>query len=90
MTRLVAPRKETAITVPVSGPATPFVAEFVGLTNRLPGNVRDGQVEVRGVRLPLVKSDTPANSIAERAPRCSMPRAWIDASAGWMHGTASQ
>ncbi|TME10569.1 MAG: ABC transporter ATP-binding protein, partial [Chloroflexi bacterium] len=42
-----------------SRPATPFVAEFVGLTNRLPGNVRDGQVEVRGVRLPLVKSDTP-------------------------------
>ncbi len=41
-----------------SRPATPFVAEFVGLTNRLPGNVKGGEVEVRGVRLPLVKPDT--------------------------------
>ena len=41
-----------------SRPATPFVAEFVGLTNRLEGNVRNGEVEVRGVRLPLVKPDT--------------------------------
>jgi len=42
-----------------SRPATPFVAEFVGLTNRMPGTVHGGQVEVRGARLPLVKSDTP-------------------------------
>ncbi|HET7467316.1 MAG TPA: ABC transporter ATP-binding protein [Candidatus Dormibacteraeota bacterium] len=41
-----------------SRPATPFVAEFVGLTNRLEGNVHNGEVEVRGVRLPLVKPDT--------------------------------
>jgi putative spermidine/putrescine transport system ATP-binding protein len=40
-----------------SRPATPFVAEFVGLTNRLPGVVRDGAVDVRGVRLPLVQPD---------------------------------
>ena len=40
-----------------SRPATPFVAEFVGLTNRLPGVVRDGEVEVRGIRLPLVHPD---------------------------------
>jgi putative spermidine/putrescine transport system ATP-binding protein len=39
-------------------PATPFVAEFVGLTNRLAGDVRGGEVEVRGVRLPLVQSDS--------------------------------
>ena len=42
-----------------SRPATPFVAEFVGLTNRLPGTVKDGEVDVRGARLPLVKPDTP-------------------------------
>jgi putative spermidine/putrescine transport system ATP-binding protein len=42
-----------------SRPATPFVAEFVGLTNRLPGTVKAGEVEVRGARLPLVKADTP-------------------------------
>jgi putative spermidine/putrescine transport system ATP-binding protein len=40
-----------------SRPATPFVAEFVGLTNRLAGVVRDGEVEVRGTRLPLVQPD---------------------------------
>jgi putative spermidine/putrescine transport system ATP-binding protein len=45
-----------------SRPATPFVAEFVGLTNRLPGTVKDGEVEVRGARLPLVKPDTPAGA----------------------------
>jgi putative spermidine/putrescine transport system ATP-binding protein len=42
-----------------SRPATPFVAEFVGLTNRLAGEVRGGIVEVRGVRLPLVRPDCP-------------------------------
>src|SRR2546422_103915 len=40
-----------------SRPATPFVAEFVGLTNRLAGGVRGGDVEVRGTRLPLVQPD---------------------------------
>src|SRR5438309_2285800 len=40
-----------------SRPATPFVAEFVGLTNRLPGVVRGGEVEVRGTRLPMVQPD---------------------------------
>ncbi len=41
-----------------SRPATPFVAEFVGLTNKLAGTVKGGEVEVRGARLPLVKPDT--------------------------------
>jgi len=40
-----------------SRPATPFVAEFVGLSNRLPGVVRRGSVEVRGALLPLVQPD---------------------------------
>ncbi|MGH7763556.1 MAG: ABC transporter ATP-binding protein [Candidatus Dormibacteraceae bacterium] len=38
-------------------PATPFVADFVGLTNRLAGTVRDRAVDVRGIRLPLVQPD---------------------------------
>jgi putative spermidine/putrescine transport system ATP-binding protein len=42
-----------------SRPATPFVAEFVGLTNRLAGVVKFGEVEVRGTNLPLVQPDAP-------------------------------
>ncbi|WP_019548992.1 ABC transporter ATP-binding protein [Streptomyces sulphureus] len=35
-------------------PATPFVAEFVGTMNRIPGTVRDGgEVEALGRRLPV-------------------------------------
>ena len=40
-----------------SRPATPFVAEFVGLSNRLVGEATgSGTVVVRGVTLPLVDS----------------------------------
>ncbi|MGI5352681.1 ABC transporter ATP-binding protein [Streptomyces sp. CA-250714] len=42
-------------------PATPFVAEFVGTMNRLPGVVRDGgTVEVLGRRLPVHGDCPPA------------------------------
>jgi putative spermidine/putrescine transport system ATP-binding protein len=40
-------------------PATPFVAEFVGLTNKLPATVRGGVADVLGVELPLVDPSTP-------------------------------
>ncbi|MEV5986279.1 ABC transporter ATP-binding protein [Streptomyces sp. NPDC052051] len=40
-------------------PATPFVAEFVGTMNRLPGRHTSGVVEVLGQRLP-VDGDAPA------------------------------
>ncbi|MBU2669144.1 ABC transporter ATP-binding protein [Actinoplanes bogorensis] len=40
-------------------PATPFVAEFVGLSNRLPGTVVGNEVEVLGTRLPML---SPASS----------------------------
>jgi putative spermidine/putrescine transport system ATP-binding protein len=39
-------------------PATTFVANFVGLSNRLPGRVSDGTVDVYGSRLPLVNPAT--------------------------------
>jgi putative spermidine/putrescine transport system ATP-binding protein len=41
-------------------PSTPFVAEFVGLTNRLAGEVRGSIVDVRGTELPLVQPNSPA------------------------------
>jgi putative spermidine/putrescine transport system ATP-binding protein len=41
-----------------SRPATPFVAEFVGLTNRLAGTVSGSTVTVRGCDLPLVDLTT--------------------------------
>src|SRR5207237_5615240 len=46
-------------TLVYSRPATPFVADFVGLTNRMSGTVRAGAVEVRGTSIPLVHPDTP-------------------------------
>jgi putative spermidine/putrescine transport system ATP-binding protein len=42
-----------------SRPATPFVAEFVGLSNRLAGTVSGATVTVRGRDLPLVDPSTP-------------------------------
>jgi putative spermidine/putrescine transport system ATP-binding protein len=35
-------------------PATPFVAEFVGLNNRLTATVQDGEAQLLGQRIPLV------------------------------------
>ncbi len=46
-----------------SRPATSFVAEFVGLSNRLTGEVRGGQVTVRGCTLPLVESGIPDGQV---------------------------
>jgi putative spermidine/putrescine transport system ATP-binding protein len=42
-----------------SRPGSPFVAEFVGLTNRLAGTVSGTTVTVRGRDLPLVDTSTP-------------------------------
>jgi putative spermidine/putrescine transport system ATP-binding protein len=44
-------------------PATAFVAEFVGLTNRLAGTVSGTVVTVRGRDLPLVETDTPPGPV---------------------------
>jgi putative spermidine/putrescine transport system ATP-binding protein len=46
-----------------SRPATSFVAEFVGLSNRLAGEVRGGEVTVRGITLPLVERDVPDGQV---------------------------
>jgi putative spermidine/putrescine transport system ATP-binding protein len=39
-------------------PTTRFVAEFVGLTNRIPGHAADGVVDVEGTRVPLLPGAT--------------------------------
>jgi putative spermidine/putrescine transport system ATP-binding protein len=44
-------------------PATSFVAEFVGLSNRLPGRVVDDTVEVLGTRLPRVDPSSVHNGV---------------------------
>ena len=46
-----------------SRPATPFVAEFVGLSNRLAGTVSGSTVTVRGRDLPLVDRSIPAGPV---------------------------
>ena len=46
-----------------SRPATAFVAEFVGLSNRLAGTVSGSTVTVRGRDLPLVDPSTPAGQV---------------------------
>jgi putative spermidine/putrescine transport system ATP-binding protein len=48
-------------------PATAFVADFVGQSNKLPGRVSDGAVEVLGARLPLIDpagARGPADAVA--------------------------
>src|SRR2546421_2119329 len=42
-----------------SRPATPFVAEFVGLTNRMRGDVGGGAIKIAGARSPLVDPNVP-------------------------------
>ncbi len=37
-----------------SAPATPFVGEFVGLSNRIPAEVSEGSASVLGARLPVL------------------------------------
>ena len=44
-------------------PATAFVADFVGLSNRLPGVIRGGTVEVLGARLPLITPGADGSSV---------------------------
>jgi putative spermidine/putrescine transport system ATP-binding protein len=46
-----------------SRPATPFVAEFVGLSNRLAGMVSGATVTVRGRDLPLMDPSIPAGPV---------------------------
>jgi putative spermidine/putrescine transport system ATP-binding protein len=44
-------------------PRTAFVAEFVGLTNRIRGVARDGAVDLIGQRVPLLEGSTTAGPV---------------------------
>ena len=71
-----------------SRPETPFVAEFVGLTNRIPGEVKLGGVEVRGTQLPLVQKDVPTGpAIALVRPEAVTITGDGDTSSGPLVGT---
>ena len=71
-----------------SRPATSFVAEFVGLSNRLAGEVRGGQVHVRGCMLPLVE-DVPDGPVVAlvRPEAVTMASHTPDAESGPLVGT---
>ena len=45
-------------------PVTPFVADFVGLSNRIPGEVRAGRVHVHGVELDLLGQTLPDGPVS--------------------------
>jgi putative spermidine/putrescine transport system ATP-binding protein len=75
-------------TLVYSRPATPFVADFVGLTNRIPGEVKDGEVEVRGSQLPLVQKDVPTGpAIALVRPEAVTITGGADGDSGPLVGT---
>ncbi|MBC7517305.1 MAG: ABC transporter ATP-binding protein [Microbacteriaceae bacterium] len=46
-----------------TSPETPFVAEFVGLTNRMPGQLRAGGVTVLGTELQLLGTPQPDGAV---------------------------
>ncbi|MCA1942459.1 MAG: ABC transporter ATP-binding protein, partial [Yonghaparkia sp.] len=43
-------------------PATAFVADFVGLSNRVPGTVADGAITIGAQRVPLIDPSAPAGA----------------------------
>ena len=45
-------------------PATPFVADFVGLANRIPATTDDGTATVLGTRVPVLGADAPREGLA--------------------------
>jgi putative spermidine/putrescine transport system ATP-binding protein len=71
-----------------SRPATPFVADFVGLTNRIPGEVKFDGVEVRGSQLPLVQKDVPTGpAVALVRPEAVTIAGGADGESGPLVGT---
>jgi putative spermidine/putrescine transport system ATP-binding protein len=72
-----------------SRPATPFVAEFVGLSNQLTGEViTPGTVVVRGCTLPLVDASVPPGAVVALVrPEAVTVASGAPAAAGPLTGT---
>ena len=53
-----------------ASPATPFVGEFVGLSNRIPAEVHDGTAQVLDARLPVLDGSATGSGVALVRPEC--------------------
>ncbi len=47
-----------------ASPATPFVGQFVGLSNRIPATVTDGSADVLGVAVPVLPGSATGSGVA--------------------------
>nr|WP_269811177.1 ABC transporter ATP-binding protein [Kineosporia rhizophila] len=65
-----------------ASPATPFVAEFVGLSNRLPATVSGGIADVLGARLPVVTASAEGSGFALVRPEAVELAPTTDSAAG--------
>ena len=53
-----------------AAPSTRFVAEFVGLSNRIPAHAESGSVEVLGTTLPVLPGSATGQGLALVRPEC--------------------
>ncbi len=53
-----------------AAPATPFVGEFVGLSNRIPAEVHDGTAQVLDASLPVLEGSATGPGLALVRPEC--------------------
>ena len=65
-----------------SRPSSAFVADFVGLSNRLPGRIDGDTIEVRGQRLPLLDTSAPAGAAVALVRPEDLSIASVDAREG--------
>ncbi|GAA4266492.1 ABC transporter ATP-binding protein [Frondihabitans peucedani] len=71
-------------------PATAFVADFVGVSNRMRGELRSGTVTVRGAQLPSIDPTLPDGPVqAFVRPEDIVFVSAVDARPGDIHGTVA-
>ncbi len=73
-----------------NAPITPFVAEFIGSTNRLPGHADGNMATVLGVRVPLLPGSPTSGQVSVLVrPEAVRLRPMTDGSDGSTAGTAT-